>query len=168
MRSQRLKDLHRLLREGRAASQDDLVRELRAAGHEVTQTTVSRDLREIGAIKVRTEGGLAYRLPDDVPGAAEGEFTARNLVRVLSEFAVDIRPAGTLVVVTTPPGHAGAVARALDLAPAREVMGTLAGDDTIFVATADVGTAKRLAKRWLDASGQIVAGNEILRRRSIP
>lgn len=156
MRSQRLKDLHKLLREGRAASQDDLVRELRAAGHEVTQATVSRDLRAIGAIKVRAEGELAYRLPDDVPSSAEGEFTARNLARVLTEFAVDIRPAGTLVVVSTPPGHAGAVARALDLAPAREVMGTVAGDDTIFVATADAGSATRLAKKWLDASGEIV------------
>lgn len=153
MRSQRLRDLHKLLHEGRAASQEDLVRELRAAGHELTQATVSRDLRAIGAIKVRVEGELAYRLPDDVPSPAEGELTARNLARVLTEFAVDIRPAGSLVIVSTPPGHAGAVARALDLAPTEEVVGTLAGDDTIFVATADTGSAKVLANRWLHASG---------------
>ena len=125
MKSQRLRDLHRLLREGRAASQEDLVHELRSAGHEVTQATVSRDLRSIGALKVRVDDGLAYRLPDDVPTAAGGELTARNLARVLNEFAVHIRPAGSLVIVSTPPGHAGAVARALDLAPAGEVIGTL-------------------------------------------
>ncbi|MBA2273265.1 MAG: arginine repressor [Actinobacteria bacterium] len=153
MKSQRLRDLHRLLREGRAASQEDLVHELRSAGHEVTQATVSRDLRTVGALKVRVDGELAYRLPDDVPSAAAGELTARSLARVLTELAIDIRPAGSLVVVSTPPGHAGAVARALDLAPAGEVMGTLAGDDTIFVATADAGSAKGLAYRWLSAAG---------------
>lgn len=152
MKSQRLRDLHRLLREGRAASQEDLVQELRSAGHEVTQATVSRDLRSVGALKVRVDGELAYRLPDDVPTAAGGELTARNLARVLNEFAVDIRPAGSMVIVSTPPGHAGAVARALDLAPAGEVIGTLAGDDTIFVATADGGSAKRLAHRWMNAA----------------
>ncbi len=152
MKSQRLRDLYRLLHEGRTASQEDLVRELRSAGHEVTQATVSRDLRAIGALKVRVNGALAYRLPDDVPSTAGSELTARNLARVLNEFAVDIRAAGSLVVVSTPPGHAGAVGRALDLAPAGEVMGTLAGDDTIFVATADAGSAKRLAHRWLNAA----------------
>ncbi len=152
LKSQRLRDLYRLLHEGQAASQEDLVHELRSAGHEVTQATVSRDLRAIGALKVRVNGELAYRLPDDVPSAAGGELTARNLARVLNEFAVDIRPAGSLVVVSTPPGHAGAVARALDLAPVDEVMGTLAGDDTIFVAAADAGSARRLADRWLNAA----------------
>ena len=153
MKSQRLRDLYGLLHEGRAASQEVLVQELRSAGHEVTQATVSRDLRTLGALKVRVDDELAYRLPDDVPSAAGNEFTARNLARVLNEFAVDIRPAGSLVIVSTPPGHAGAVARALDLAPAGEVMGTLAGDDTIFVATANAGSAKRLAQRWLNAAG---------------
>ena len=156
VRSQRLRDLYKLLHEGRAATQVELVRELRAAGHEITQATVSRDLRAIGAIKVRVNGEPAYRLPDDVPTAAEGELTARNLARVLNEFAVGIRPAGSLVIVSTPPGHAGAVARALDLAGVDDVLGTLAGDDTIFVATADAGSAQRLAARWSDAAGSSV------------
>lgn len=127
--------------------------ELRSAGHDVTQATVSRDLRAIGALKVRVDGELAYRLPDDVPSPAGDELTARNLARVLDEFAVDIRPAGSLVIVSTPPGHAGAVARALDLAPAGEIVGTLAGDDTVFVAAADAGSAKRLAGKWLHDTG---------------
>ncbi len=153
MKAERLRDLHGLLHEGRAASQDDLVRGLRSAGHEVTQATVSRDLRAVGAKKVRMGGEAAYRLPDDVPSAAEGELSARNLARVLAEFAVEIRPAGSLVIVSTPPGHAGAVGRALDLAPVGEVMGTIAGDDTIFVATANAGSARKLARRWSSARG---------------
>ena len=72
---------------------------------------------------------------------------ARNLIGHLDEFAVDIMPAANLVVVRTAPGHASAVARAIDLAGVNEVVGTIAGDDTIFVATnSDEADARSLAE----------------------
>jgi transcriptional regulator of arginine metabolism len=137
----------RILQEGSAASQHDIVERLRALGHDVTQATVSRDLQELGAVKVRSAAGLVYRLPDQVPRSPAGDLLARGLRRTLDEFAVDVRPAGSLVVIVTAPGHAAAVARAIDLAPPPGVVGTVAGDDTIFVATPDPETARDLAAR---------------------
>jgi transcriptional regulator of arginine metabolism len=147
MRSSRRRDLTRLLREGRASSQRDIVDELRSAGHEVTQATISRDLQELGALKVRTDGGFVYRLPDEMPRGG-GDLMTRNLLGTLEEFAVDVRQASNLVVVMTAPGHAAAVGRAIDLAPNDDVIGTVAGDDTIFVATPNTSAAARLAAAW--------------------
>ncbi|MGH2729277.1 MAG: arginine repressor [Actinomycetota bacterium] len=148
MRSERRRDLLRILHEGHATSQHQIVEELRALGHDVTQATVSRDLQEVGATKVRVAGEFVYRLTDEIPRAPGGDLMARNLMRTLAEFALDVRPAGSLVVLLTAPGHASAVARAIDLAGLQEVVGTVAGDDTIFVATPDLGTAAALATRW--------------------
>jgi len=139
--------LIRILREGGASSQHDIVAGLRAAGHDVTQATVSRDLQDVGARKVRVGEGFVYRLPDEVPRGS-ADLTARNLSRTLTEFAIAIRAAGSLVVVVTAPGHASAVARAIDLAGLPEVAGTIAGDDTIFVATDGDTDASRLTGVW--------------------
>lgn len=148
MRPDRRRDLIKILREGSASSQKEIVRELRRAGHDVTQATVSRDLREIGASKVRSEQGFTYRLADDVPHSWNGDLVARNLERSLDEFALDVRVAHSIVVVTTAPGHASAVARAIDLTPSDAIVGTVAGDDTIFVATESPESAAALAARW--------------------
>ena len=148
MRSQRRRELLRLLHEGRISSQKELVDSLRALGHRVTQATVSRDLQAVGARKVRVNGSFVYRLADDVPRSASADLVTRNVARILDDFAVSIRPADSLVIVTTAPGHASAVARAIDLAELADVAGTIAGDDTIFVATADPGAAAALAHRW--------------------
>ena len=128
MRSERRRDLLRILHEGHASSQRDIVRALRAAGHDVTQATVSRDLREIGATKIRLGDEFVYRLPDEIPRSPGGDLMVRGLKKTLAEFAVDIRPAGSLVVIATAPGHAAAVARAIDLAGLSDVVGTVAGD----------------------------------------
>ncbi|MFN2587220.1 MAG: arginine repressor [Actinomycetota bacterium] len=146
MRSERRRTLLRILREGRAATQQELVAALRKAGHDVTQATVSRDLQEVGAVKVRSGDEVAYRFPDDVPRLRPARHDP--LAEVL-EFALDVREAGTLVVVTTLPGHASAVARASDLAGLPEARGTIAGDDTVFVAAPDAPTAAALAASWL-------------------
>jgi transcriptional regulator of arginine metabolism len=138
----------RILRQGSASSQKEIVRQLRRAGHDVTQATVSRDLRDIGATKVRSPQGLTYRLADDVPHSWNGDLVARNLERALEEFALDVRLAHSIVVVTTAPGHASAVARAIDLAGADSIVGTVAGDDTIFVATEGPEAARSLRERW--------------------
>lgn len=148
MRADRRRDLMRILREGGASSQKEIVAALRRAGHDVTQATVSRDLREIGASKVRAERGFVYRLADDVPRSWNGDLVARNLERSLTEFAIDVKLAHSIVVVTTAPGHASAVARAIDLAGSDSVVGTVAGDDTIFVATDSPEAARRVAATW--------------------
>lgn len=146
MRPERRRDLIRILHEGRASSQTAIVQELRAAGHDVTQATVSRDLREVGATKVRMGDAFVYRLRDEIPRSPAGDLMARSLIRTLGEFALRIMPAGSLVVILTAPGHAAAVARAIDLAGLDEIVGTVAGDDTIFVATKDAVSAERLAR----------------------
>lgn len=152
MRTVRRKDLVGILRSGAASSQGEIVAALRDLGHPVTQATVSRDLQEVGATKVRVAGKVAYRLPDDIPMGLGGDVLRRDLEHNLREFAVDVRQAATLVIVITAPGHASAVGRAIDLAGMEEVVGTVAGDDTIFVATPDTETAADLALRWRGAA----------------
>ena len=152
MKAKRRRDLIKILHDGDASSQHDIVEGLRAAGHDVTQATVSRDLQDVGATKVRVNGHFVYRLPDELP-RGNGDLMARNLTRTLDEFAIAIRPAASLVIVVTAPGHASAVARAIDLAGLDEVAGTIAGDDTIFVATNNEADARSLADTWLNEQG---------------
>jgi transcriptional regulator of arginine metabolism len=155
MRSERIRDLMRLLHEGTASSQNDIVKALVDAGHHVTQATVSRDLRDVGATKVRSGDGFVYRLPDDIPRS--GDLVSRSLQRSLDEFAISIVAAASLVVVQTAPGHASAVARAVDMSGDPNIVGTVAGDDTIFVATPDNEAAAALAARWQGKSRSEVA-----------
>ena len=147
MKTQRRRDLLKILHEGAASSQQHIVDALRAAGHDVTQATVSRDLQEVGARKVRAGSGFVYRLPEEMP-RGNADLMTRNLIRTLDEFAIAIRPAASLVIVVTAPGHASAVARAIDLAGLDDVAGTIAGDDTIFVATESEERAASLATEW--------------------
>lgn len=151
MRSDRRRDLLRILHEGKAASQEEIAERLRAAGHDVTQATVSRDLRDVGAAKLRIGDGFVYRLADAAIHGS-GDLMARNLRRTLDEFVVDVRCGGTLVILVTAPGHAPAVARAIDMADLSDVLGTVAGDDTIFVATPHERAAADLAARWGSAA----------------
>lgn len=148
MRSERKRDLLRILHSGKASSQKDIVDALRAAGHEVTQATVSRDLREVGAAKLRSGEDSVYLLPDELGRTHGSDLMIRNLERTLEEFSLDVRTAHSLVVVLTAPGHGSAVARAIDLAGLDEVAGTVAGDDTIFVATPSPDQAMTLATKW--------------------
>ena len=157
MQPERRRDLMRLLRAGSARSQLEIVAALRAAGHNVTQTTVSRDLRAIGAIKSRSEDGVRYVLSEDDRRAPNRDFNERTLRRTVAEFALEIRAASSLVVVLTAPGHAAIVARAVDLSGMPEVVGTVAGDDTIFVATPGPRHAAALARRWSDTDTSLEA-----------
>jgi transcriptional regulator of arginine metabolism len=147
MKPERRRDLLKILHDGSASSQSEIVRALRELGHDVTQATVSRDLGDLGAARVRTGGRTVYRMPDDLPGNG-GEGTPQALRRSLDDFAIDISVAASLVVVKTAPGLAAAVGRAIDLAGVIEVVGTVAGDDTIFVATGSNETAEALAAGW--------------------
>ncbi len=103
------------------------------AGVAATQATVSRDLLELGAVKLKREGIIRYALPDQVgPGHA-----AAKLDRLLAEWVDSITTAGNLLVLKTPPGSANLVANALDAAGLEHVAGSIAGDDTIFLALSD-------------------------------
>jgi transcriptional regulator of arginine metabolism len=149
VKADRRKELMRILRGKNASSQGDIVRALRRAGHDASQATVSRDLRELGAVKVSGSGaGAAYQLSDEIPHSS-GDLTARNLARTLDEFALELSVAASLVVIRTAPGHAAAVARAIDLARPKDIVGTVAGDDTIFVATRSRAVASSVARRWV-------------------
>lgn len=132
-KSQRQRMIADWLREFRVGSQEELVARLSLAGIAATQATVSRDLLEIGAVKLKREGSIRYVMPDQ----AGSNQAASKLDRLLAEWVDAIIPAGNLLVLKTPPGSANLVANALDAAGIEEVAGTIAGDDTIFVAIAD-------------------------------
>ena len=129
-KAQRQRMIGDWLRDHRVGSQEELVARLGLAGITATQATVSRDLDELGAVKVRRDGAILYVLPDQV----EPSQSAAMLDRVLAEWVTDIIEANGLVVLKTPPGSANLVANALDAAALDGVAGTIAGDDTIFIA----------------------------------
>ena len=141
-RDQRLRTIADLIRAEPLGNQEDLADRLAALGFAVTQATISRDLEQLGAIKVRREGRLGYALPDQVAPTDGPELAAviRDWVR-----AVDF--AGNLVVLKTPPGSAHLVGVALDRADLPDVVGTICGDDTIFVAVRDAARAPAFARR---------------------
>lgn len=134
------------LREDVVGSQEEIVARLAVFGIVATQATVSRDLLELGAVKLKRDGAIRYVMPDQVePGHA-----ANKLDRLLAEWADSIVTAGNLLVIRTPPGSANLVANALDSAGLPEVAGTIAGDDTIFVAIADGVSPAEAAQMLLE------------------
>ncbi len=137
---QRQHRIAKMLEEQVISSQVQLVDMLAGDGVVATQATVSRDLEELGAVKVRIPGGAtAYAIPEH---AKERPAPDDLLRRVMGEFVVEVAHSANLVVLRTPPGSAHVVASALDRAGLAEVLGTVAGDDTIILVTAeDVGGA---------------------------
>ena len=132
-KSQRQRLIADWLRDHRVGSQEEIVARLSLAGIAATQATVSRDLIELGAVKAKRDGAIRYLMPGEVdPGHA-----ASKLDQLLAEWVDTIVTAGNLLVLRTPPGSANLVANALDAAGMEEIAGTIAGDDTIFVALAD-------------------------------
>ena len=136
-RTRRLRILAELIRSGAFVSQEELTEKLKELGFAVTQATVSRDLEQLGAVKLKRGGVLSYALPDQLGGA---DWSTGRLERILREFVVSIEAAGQLIVIRTPPGSAHLVASAIDHALLPEIAGTVSGDDTMFVAVRD-GTA---------------------------
>jgi transcriptional regulator of arginine metabolism len=128
---QRQHRILRILEEQPVSSQSQLVALLDADGIVATQATVSRDLEELGAVKVRIPGGtMAYAIPDYTRG--DRTSTDDHLKRLMGEFVVDVAHSGNMVVLRTPPGSAHVVASAVDRAALPDVLGTIAGDDTIL------------------------------------
>jgi transcriptional regulator of arginine metabolism len=150
-RAKRLRTLADLLRGGTLASQEEATERLRALGFAVTQATVSRDLDQLGAVKVKRGGILSYALPEQIGGA---DWSAGRLERILREWALTIEAAGQMVVIKTPPGSAHLVASAIDHAGLPEIAGTVSGDDTLFLAVRDGVTIADLLRRFEALMGQ--------------
>jgi len=134
-REQRLAAIRELVRGGNLAKQQDLVEALQAAGFDCTQTTVSRDIADLGLKKSGGAGG-GYLLPEDL-----------RLRQMLDGFVTDLAQAANLAVVKTTSGTAQGVAAAIDSAQLPEIIGTIAGDDTIMIATKDAEQAAALIQR---------------------
>jgi transcriptional regulator of arginine metabolism len=120
----------RLVRDRAISTQGELVEALREEGHEVVQTTVSRDVHELGLVKVRAPSG---RLVYAAPGTDDAD-RRRAIGIAMRRYAIGVERAGPLVVVTTPPGYASALAQAIDEGGHPGIAGTIAGDNTIFLA----------------------------------
>jgi len=145
-RSHRLTLISRLLEERRFSSQEELAGALARSGVEVTQATLSRDLRSLGVAKRAASGQAWYELPTPAVEA----FDRNRQMLDLKVFVNETRLAQNLAVVKTPPGHASAVARAIDLLEFDGLVGSVAGDDTVLCVLADLSTARRF-RRHLDA-----------------
>jgi transcriptional regulator of arginine metabolism len=131
----------RLVRDHELATQAEVAEALRAEGIETVQTTVSRDIAQLGLVKVRNaEGRLVYGLPggDDLDRLAA-------LTSAMRRWALTLTPTGNLVVIETPSGHANALAQVVDEARLADVAGTIAGDNTIFVAAREGLSGAELA-----------------------
>src|SRR3954468_3337030 len=144
-KTQRQHRVARLLELHPVTSQGQLVELLAAEGVVATQATVSRDLEELGAIKVRAGGGESvYAIPDLPKDQVAPED---HLKRVMGDWVVEVAFSGNIVVLRTPPGSAHVVASALDRAGLPDIVGTVAGDDTVLSVVGERATSAKVAKR---------------------
>jgi transcriptional regulator of arginine metabolism len=148
---QRQHRVGRLLAEQPVTSQGQLVDLLAAEGVVATQATVSRDLDELGAVKVRVPGGATVYAIPELP--MEHHVPEDTLRRVLGEFVVDVAYSANLVVLRTPPGSAHVVASALDRTGLPGVVGTVAGDDTLIVVVAEEVGGEQAANQMREYAG---------------
>jgi len=130
--------IRKLIRARRIPTQDDLAQELKKIGITATQVTLSRDIRELGLVKTE-------RRYNEMAAKSAG----LSLETLAGEFLEDVRIAQNQVVLRTAPGHANSVAVALDSEAWPEIVGTLAGDDTILVIAPDAATAEIVGKKLL-------------------
>ena len=131
-----------LIRSQPIRTQEEMASALERLGIEVTQVTLSRDLRELGLVK----GQQGYREPDRAAASTE---EPDSLKRTLEEFIRDVKTAQNLVIIRTAAGNAQPVAAALDRQAWPEILGTVAGDDTVFAATPDARQAVRAKEKLL-------------------
>jgi transcriptional regulator of arginine metabolism len=144
-RIRRQKAIADLIRSEPLGSQEEVTARLAALGFPVTQATVSRDLDQMGAVKVKRGGSLSYALPDQL---GDNDWAAARLQRILAEWVLSVEGAGNLLVIKTPPGSAHLVGLALDQGRLDEVAGTICGDDTLFVALRDEVDTGLMADRF--------------------
>ena len=150
-RRQRHAAILRLLRDHPIGTQVELAEALHAAGHEVVQTTISRDIHELGLVKVRdAEGRLVYAPPEAAePARIEAVEAA------FARWALSIESSGQLVVVQTPNGFTNPLAQAIDLARHPRIAGTIAGENTVLLVAREPTTGAKLAE---ELRGYMLAG----------
>ena len=151
---ERRDQVRRLIAAGGVHTQAELVAALAERGVDVTQATISRDLAGLGVVRGSRGGRLTYLLPDDLTDGT-GAAQAR-LRRLLADLPLTIAETAPLVVLRTSPGAANAIASSIDLSQWEDVVGTIAGDDTIFVACTDATAMRRFRTRLetlLDEAG---------------
>jgi transcriptional regulator of arginine metabolism len=150
-KQQRQHRIAQILEGGTVTSQSQLVDLLAEAGVVATQATVSRDLEDMGAVKIRVRGGeTAYALPELPTQRVAPED---HLRRVLSEWLVEVAFSGPVVVLRTPPGSAHVVGSAIDRAGLRDVIGTVAGDDTLMVIASAKAGGEKVADMFSELAG---------------
>jgi transcriptional regulator of arginine metabolism len=138
-RTERHAAIQRLVREQPISTQTELADALRSEGHEVVQTTVSRDIHELGLIKVRhASGRLVYAFPEDAAGYDD------DLADAVTRWALTLEPSANLVVVLTPYGYASALAQAIDVARHPHIAGTIAGENTVLLVAREPVTGAAL------------------------
>jgi transcriptional regulator of arginine metabolism len=145
--AERRSAIRRILRGRAVGTQEELARLLGLEGFEVTQATLSRDLTQLRARRASSPEGAAYELEPTLG------LVGDQRLREVSEMVVSIAENGNLVVLLTQPGAASTVARAIDLARLPEILGSLAGDDTIFVAPSRSTSSRALARRFRQLLG---------------
>jgi transcriptional regulator of arginine metabolism len=150
-KQQRQHRIAQILEGGNVTSQGQLVDLLAESGVVATQATVSRDLEDMGAVKIRVRGGeTAYALPELPTQRVAPED---HLRRVLSEWLVEVAFSGPVVVLRTPPGSAHVVGSAIDRAGLRDVIGTVAGDDTLMVIASAKAGGEKVADMFIGLAG---------------
>jgi transcriptional regulator of arginine metabolism len=145
MKQLRQRAIRDLVEQRPIRTQQELAAALRERGFRTTQATISRDVAELGLIKAGRAGTQAYAIP---PRLREADTSGEDRIRtLLRDMPVDIREAGTMLVLRTLPGSAHPLAAAIDRARWPEVVGSIAGDDTVFVAFSDRGSLGRVKRR---------------------
>ncbi len=149
---QRQHRILRILESQPVSSQAQLLQLLEADGVVATQATLSRDLEELGAVKVRIPGGaMAYAIPEYARERASAGDD--HLRRLMGEFVVEVAHSMNLVVLRTPPGSAHVVASAIDRSGFPGVLGTVAGDDTILLVVAESMGGAAVAAKLAESAG---------------
>jgi transcriptional regulator of arginine metabolism len=142
-KEQRQRAIAELIRANPISSQEEVAERLLEKGYTATQATISRDLDQIGAVKVRRGGRLSYSLPDRVRDSA-----APSVDTILHQWVRSIDVAMNTIVMKTPPGSAHLIGVALDQSQHPQIVGTICGDDTIFVACRSTADAEGLAAKF--------------------
>ena len=149
-KSQRQHAIERLLAERSVGDHSELVEWLASDGIEASQASVSRDLDELGAVKLRAGGQTVYAIPEI---ATQRTVPLETLRRVCGDWVVEAEHSHNLVVLTTPPGSAHVVASAIDRSDSSDVIGTVAGDDTILVVAAPHTSGEAVAQHFRELAG---------------
>ena len=147
-------------------SQGELAERLTRRGFAVTQATVSRDIADLGLVKVARDAGHRYVATEDVAGTPPRRISDERLRRILADIPVTIGRSGLILLVVGSPGTANVIAQAIDDSTLQEQEGTLAGDNTLLVLFADEARLDRWLERFEDIRSQAALAPEPVEARS--